>query len=125
MRLRTAFAATALLALGGCAASEPAATDTQVQAPKKPAPDEVSRASMGNDWPLTVDEGRLVCIGSDGAGAVIFVGPDGMNYAVNGIAKEQMDAAPDIDRIWANDRKSGAGLKKDLDPLIQRGLDLC
>lgn len=76
-------------------------------------------------WPLTVERGQLRCIGSRGAGAVVFLTPDGTNYAVNGTAKTQLPDVAEIDAIWANDRSLGAGLKKDIGPLIERGLKLC
>lgn len=94
--------------------------------PTKSAPSETSRnpglitrADFGADWPLTVDEGVLTC---EGAGAVYFTG-EGTRYAVNGLARTQKDA-PDIDPIWADD-PSVEGLKKDIGPLIDRGLELC
>jgi hypothetical protein len=87
----------------------------------KDDPAKVSRADMGKKWPLTLDKGRLLCIGSRRSGALVFVAPDGKNYALNGTAKAQLDHA-DIDTIWAD---AGGGLKKDLGPLINRGLKLC
>lgn len=94
---------------------------------KEPAKDpaKVSRADMGRKWPLTVNKGRLVCIGSRGVGAVVFVAPDGTNYAVNGTAKGRLDHAADINTIWADDKALGMGLKKNIGPLIDRGLKLC
>jgi Protein of unknown function (DUF2511) len=75
--------------------------------------EEVSRADLGSDWPLTVDSGTLVC---EGAGSVTFT-VNGTTYAVNGLAE-----GADIDPIWAD---SGDGLKKNIGPLIDRGLSLC
>jgi Protein of unknown function (DUF2511) len=78
---------------------------------------EVSRADFGADWPLTVQSGTLNC---EGAGAVTFT-TNGTTYAVNGLASG-MDEWPEIDSIWAN---APHGLKKDIGPLIDRGLELC
>jgi hypothetical protein len=78
---------------------------------------EVSRADFGTDWPLTVEGGVLAC---EGAGSVTFAA-GGTTYAVNGMAETQ-DAGADIDPIW---KDVGGGLKKNIGPLIDRGLELC
>jgi hypothetical protein len=78
---------------------------------------EVSQADFGKDWPLTVQSGTLNC---EGAGAVTFT-TDGTTYAVNGLASG-MDRWPEIDPIWADEPH---GLKKNIGPLIDRGLELC
>jgi len=78
---------------------------------------EVSRSDFGKDWPLTVQSGTLNC---EGAGAVTFT-TNGTTYAVNGLANG-MDQWPDIDAIWAD---APHGLKKNIGPLIDRGLKLC
>jgi len=98
--------------------------DSEEQTPEEPDPAEVSRAMMGKKWPLTVDDGRLVCIGSNGLGAVVFVAPDGTKYALNVAAKRQVKDAVDIDAIWTGDGPDKA-LRKDLEPLVLRGLSLC
>lgn len=77
---------------------------------------------LGDDWPLTVDEGVLACAGTAGAGAVTF-SSGGTVYAINGTAK-QRNAGTDIAPIWA-DNPDVAGLKKNLSPLLERGLALC
>jgi hypothetical protein len=78
---------------------------------------QVSRSDFGKDWPLTVESGTLNC---EGAGAVTFTA-DGTTYAVNGLASG-MDEWPEIDSIWAD---APGGLKKDIGPLIDRGLEIC
>jgi hypothetical protein len=78
----------------------------------------VTREDMGDNWPLTVDGGTLHC---EGAGAVTFTTDDGTTYAVNGLALG-MHKWPDIDPLWAD---ASGGLKKDIGPLIERGLSLC
>lgn len=77
----------------------------------------VSRADYGASWPLTVDGGTLRC---EGAGAVVFVGPDGTEYGVNGLAAQYADIGP----IWAAD-PTGIAPKMDIGTLIQDGRKLC
>jgi len=90
----------------------------------------VSKVEMGEDWPLTVDEGTLRC---DGPGWVTFEASDS-TYAVNGAAKGHSEANglgwADADEIWAEDSALAgvpgmAGTKKNIGPLIDRGLKLC
>jgi hypothetical protein len=78
----------------------------------------VSRAELGDAWPLTVDDGVLACRD----GSVTFTA-GGNSYAVNGTAKTAT-SLPDIDAIWADD-PSTPGLKINIAPLIERGLALC
>ncbi len=80
---------------------------------------EVSASDFGNDWPLTVVQGTLQC---EPPGSVVFTTPEGTSYAVNGTAKDATDL-PEIDAIWAEGEVEG--LKRNLGPLIQRGLALC
>lgn len=87
-----------------------------------PSEAEVSREELGAKWPLTVDRGVLSCNGSNGVGQVIFTA-GGKTYAVNGLARG-MKKYPPVDEIWA-DNPSGPGPKKDIGPLIDRGLKLC
>lgn len=85
------------------------------QRPAAPPPGYVSRAILGDDWPLTVDEGVLTCTGSGGLGAVTFT-TGSTAYAVNGVAV-QRGAGIDIAPILV------AG--KDISPVLERGLALC
>jgi hypothetical protein len=78
----------------------------------------VAQAEFGDDWPLTVSEGTLRCEASK-----VTFEADGTVYAVNGTARAD-DSYSDIDSIWADD-PSGLGLKKNIGPLIDRGLLLC
>lgn len=94
-------------------------------APESEAADDpahVSRAELGEEWPLTVEEGTLRCDGAKEAGAVFFEA-DGRVYPVNGIARGRTDG-PEIDGIWADD-PDFAGAKKNIGILIERGLELC
>jgi hypothetical protein len=79
----------------------------------------ISSDEFGNEWPLTVDEGIVRC---EGAGEVYFTA-DGTTYSVNGLAMGNSDL-PDIDVIWADDPEI-SGLKINISPIIDRGLELC
>ncbi|MGH2788898.1 MAG: DUF2511 domain-containing protein [Actinomycetota bacterium] len=81
--------------------------------------EEMSRSDLGGDWPLTVEEGVVSC---EGAGEVYFTA-EGTKYAVNGLAQGASNG-PDIDAIWADD-PGGGGLKINIGPIIDRGLELC
>lgn len=98
---------------------------TDTPGPTLAPPGYVSREMIGDGWPLTIENGILACDGSRGVGAVIFR-TGGKVYAVNGIAKQRAERNgwQDIAPIWA-DNPSVAGLKKDIGPLIERGLMLC
>jgi hypothetical protein len=84
--------------------------------------EKVTRNMFGKAWPLTVDEGILSCTGAKGLGVVTFEAK-GTRYAVNGVAMSQKKYA-DIGKIWAPD-PSGIVPKKNLGPLLERGLKLC
>ena len=102
-------------------ADEPATTTApETEAADDPA--HVSRAELGDEWPLTVEEGTLRCDGAQQAGAVFFE-TDGRVYPVNGIARGRTDG-PEIDEIWADD-PDFEGAKKNIGVLIERGLALC
>lgn len=108
--------AAALLLIALFFVTRPPATPAQLP------PGSVSRSIMGEAWPLTVEDGVLAYDGSPGIGAVTLT-TGGTTYAVNGIAS-QRGAYADIKSIWADD-PNAAGLKKDIGPLIERGLALC
>lgn len=79
----------------------------------------VTRADFGADWPFAgVDSGALRCeLGS----AVVFRAPDGTDYAINasarGIALREWHDGADL--------LSAGQTPGDLQPLIDRGLELC
>jgi hypothetical protein len=85
------------------------------------AADRISRETLGDEWPLTVDAGVFRCDGM----AVLFVAA-GETYALNGIARGRMAAKGwrDVEEIW-RDNPSIAGLKVDIGPLLDRGLAFC
>lgn len=78
----------------------------------------VSKADFGEAWPFTVDSGKLSCEAS----AVTFAA-SGKRYALNGTAKSSGQYA-DVDAIWAA-HPVVPGAKKDIGPMIERGLKLC
>ena len=82
----------------------------------------ISRQEFGTDWPFTVDEGLLTCKGSGGVGEVVFTAK-GASYAVNGVAKGTKRYRP-IEDVWA-ENPSLPGTKKNIGPIIERGLRLC
>jgi hypothetical protein len=106
MRYRLRGAVAVVLVLGACSGAAKG--------------EKVTAEEFGSDWPLTVDEGHLNC---EGAGAVTFTDPGGTTYAVNGTAQGATDY-PEIDAIWADSNDNFAP-KKNIGPLIDRGLDLC
>lgn len=83
---------------------------------------EVTAASFGSSWPLTVPSGTLSCEGSSSSvQSVVFTAPDGTQYGVNGTAQSVL-GLPSIDPIWQDE---SGGLKKDMGPLIDKGRSLC
>lgn len=88
---------------------------------KADLPGYVSRATMGDDWPLSIEEGILTC--TEQREVILIAQSD--TYAVNGIARTVME-----ERRWKdiNDvTLPGAveGLTKDIGPLLDVGLALC
>ena len=101
------------------------------------ASERVSRTSMGDEWPLTVESGCAYCVRS----AAFFV-HGGRTYGLNGIALSDL---PEIDPIWAYDpagdrmhRRCLASaaregypvsdcnrLRVNIGPLLNRALRLC
>lgn len=73
---------------------------------------------MGEEWPLTVDEGQIRCPG----GGQLVLEVDGTEYALNGLA--QGAGYADIDPIWADDPEVD-GLKVDVGWLISYGNTNC
>lgn len=90
---------------------------------RRPRPSRrVSQAEFGDRWPLTVDSGTLRY---EPGHAVVFRGPDGADYGVNGPAMD--GKRRDIAAIWADnpDAATAAYIPKvDLAPLIEAGLAL-
>jgi hypothetical protein len=119
-----------LVALGsGCGAEKSADQSAEVQ----PAEAYISRAQVGEAWPLTVKDGVLHCEGLGALGALTFE-TNGRVYAVNEAAKLN-GKTPPIDLILASVLQRPRlppgfkpyfrKLKKNVLPLLDRGMDLC
>jgi Protein of unknown function (DUF2511) len=80
----------------------------------------VKRAHFGEDWPLTVNGGWLSC---QAGGAVVF-SARATSYAVNPLARGLPWVYNDISEILADDPEN-PGQKKDIYPLLRKGLQLC
>lgn len=118
-RQRTLLAITAVLTLAlvafiGFQAWQGARPESQ--------PGYISRAQLGEAWPLAVEAGILSCEG----GALLFRS-GGVTYAVNGTAKASAAANrwQAIESISVPDPAGGTGAIKSLQPLLDRGLGLC
>lgn len=86
----------------------------------------ITRQEYGDQWPFTVDEGVLSCkkigyVGNVELHEVLFT-TNGVTYAVNGTARSNK-AYADVREIWADDQYS-IGPKKNIGPIIDRGLSL-
>lgn len=92
-------------------------TDNQATAPL-PSGVLVTRETMGESWPLIVDQARVECL--DGRVAVVHV--NGITYALNGTAKSR--GYPAVDPIWRAD-PSLPGSKINIGPLIEIALKQC
>jgi hypothetical protein len=78
----------------------------------------VSHQLLGDAWPLTVEDGTIICNGT----AILLRTNQGL-YAVNGIARGQ-GKWKDIRSITKPDPKVD-GLIMNVQPIIDRGLELC
>jgi hypothetical protein len=82
----------------------------------------LTRAELGDAWPLTVDEATVTCV--RGVWVVLFA--DGQIYAVNGLARGVA-----AERGWRDvaairaDGPANPGLKRSLAPILEAGLALC
>ena len=110
-----------LLAASALILSEPAPPEPQPPppAPPPPPPGYVSRAQLGAAWPFSVAAGVVRC---ELGGAVVFRA-NGVDYAINGTARG-LDRWAEVDDIWLDD-PSIPGTKKDISPILDRGLQLC
>lgn len=105
-----------------------AIVETDPTPPSSPAPTSVprgyvSRVLLGDAWPLSIDEGVIVCDRT----AILLRAPDGRLYAVNGTALGQMGAKGwrDIHDIDVPDPSGGSGVIISLQPLLDVGLAMC
>lgn len=94
----------------------PKATSTTVPSAKGPLL--ISRSEFGSEWPFTVENGIINCIGQ----SVIFT-VNGVTYGVNGSA-DATKRYRDIRPIWT-DNPDIEGLKLSLGPIVTFGLKRC
>lgn len=86
----------------------------------------LSRQQYGDRWAFTREEVQLICR----PGKAVFALNTGtlMQYPLNAAAQTQMKSgqvnAQPIDVIWLDD-PDAPGKKKDLQPFIERGEQLC
>ncbi|MGJ9414230.1 DUF2511 domain-containing protein [Aeromicrobium sp. CF4.19] len=84
----------------------------------------VDESQFGDDWPLTVESGRVNCspVGDTSGVEAVFTSDDEKRYALNGTAKGGAEANGYlmVDEIWA-DNPDFDGAKKDIGVLI----DVC
>jgi uncharacterized protein DUF2511 len=78
----------------------------------------VSHAEMGDAWPLTVEDGTIICSGT----AILLRTNRGL-FAVNGAARAQRKWK-DIRDITKPDPQV-SGLIMSVQPIIDRGLSVC
>lgn len=107
-----------VMVLAGCSEIDKGAESSASTARERDA-GYVSRTTLGDQWPLRVEEGVLHCDGADGFGAVTITA-DGVTFALNGTARGRKQW-PDVDPIWASSDID----KKDIGVLIDEGLKLC
>lgn len=83
--------------------------------------------NFGDKWPLTVPYVVATCKNITAGGELLHIvtvtDPDGNTYSGNGTAKAHTPY-PSVDAIWA-DNPDVSGLKVDISPVVDAGLDLC
>jgi hypothetical protein len=131
MNQSTIFILTLSIGFAGCSSQvttleEPSSSYSQ-EIYISPSEVKISKQQFGNDWPFTVDEGLLACkirgqVGNTIVGEVIFTVGE-ITYGINGIAKGTNKYAA-IENIWS-DNQSLPGTKKNISPIIQKGVELC
>jgi hypothetical protein len=84
----------------------------------------MSAELLGAAWPFSVPYGTVYCVDN----AVLFAGPDGTRYGINGFAQSLYPDLPPVEDIWLFDpdpAMANAGFRVDIGPIIDRGLELC
>lgn len=127
IRLTTCIFIANIVVLAACSTQDNLKQTSNQKAEPPPQPSSasglrISKTGLGKAWPFTVDEGTLACRGSGGVGEVVFAA-GGVTYALNGVAKRSKKYS-DVESIWATN-PAIPGTKKDIGPLIERGLKLC
>ncbi|MEU0986028.1 DUF2511 domain-containing protein [Streptomyces sp. NPDC005953] len=85
----------------------------------EPESERVVAAAEFAKWPFTVDAGLLACR----KGLLITFTSDGVEYGVNGTAKDA--GYPPVDPLWALDENLGHGLKVNISEVMEAGHALC
>lgn len=118
--LRVVFALVIVLLLAGCAGGADRGGPSVSEAKGVV----ITKAEYGEDWPYTVDSGRLYC---DPPGSAVVMESDGKVYALNGRAMGQA-----AQRGYLNARETitlrdenGYFTIGDASSIIQRGLAMC
>jgi len=83
------------------------------------AAERVTKSEYGDDWPLTVDSGTVLCRPGHVA---LFKTENGLVYGVNGTATGNGYAQ--IDPIW-RDHPDIEGLKVNIGPITDAALEQC
>ena len=117
--MRLAYLLVGIVA-AGCASAAPTPTVGPIPTSD---PGYVTKAEYGDGWPFTVPAGSLHCYDDplNGRKYVTFSHPgeDGVEYAVNGSARDL--GYPELDKQMMPALPNRVGLT----PLIERGLELC
>ena len=93
--------AVVVLALSGCSSDDATDDDTAIGP-------EVTREQLGDEWPLTVDGGTVICEAVNArTDAIVFRADDGTTYALDGAALAFTDY-PSIAEVQAVDEFSTA-----------------
>lgn len=119
----------AALVLAGCGGTDEASDksapshDSQYSYKWDGSGANVDKSQFGEDWPLTLKNGRVNCNKVSGGGVeAVFTSDDNKRYALNGTAKgyAQESGYLMVDKIWV-DNPDIEGAKKDIGVLI----DVC
>jgi hypothetical protein len=89
----------------------------------------VDALSFGDEWPLMIETGTLVCESVPAPIEllnVFIVEPNGATYAINGTARGTIETHgwQDFESIWKTD-PAAPDLKVNISPLINAGLEIC
>jgi hypothetical protein len=110
----------------GASSTQPERRETSASQPNTELPGvEITRQEYGDDWPYSVESGRLYC---DGPGSNVVMESNGTVYALNGRAmgnaEERRYVVADRDTISLTDDQGfytvGSHTK-----IIERGLAMC
>jgi hypothetical protein len=111
MKLKSFFASLVVLFVTGCSSSTVGLA--------------VTKGEMGDDWPLTIDEGLVSCDGTKAWGRLYFE-HDGRRFAINGAALMDEAKTPDIDTSgWLVPNPRIQGSFKSLDSLMDKARSDC